>query len=123
MKTVLVADDEQSVLYAVERAIKNEYTVLKASSGEEAVNLAKSHQPDVMLVDLLMPEKDGMTVCAEVQANESTKSIPVIMLTGVGHELNRKLAERVGFCRYMTKPFKPQELLGAISEILSVRTR
>ena len=117
-KKVLVADDDPSILYSVKRVLGNSYVVIEASNGEEAVNLTQSHKPDIVLMDMLMPEKDGLTACAEIKANKATKAIPIVMLTGVGYELNKELAKSMGASGYVTKPFKPQELLDAISKLL-----
>lgn len=117
-KKVLIADDDSSVLYSVRRVLGENYNVIEANDGNEAVNLAKSHRPDIILMDIMMPEKDGYTATSEIKANESTKTIPIIMLTGVGFELNKKLAENVGASGYITKPFKPQELLDTINKLL-----
>ncbi len=118
-KKVLVADDDPSILYSVRRVLGNSYVVIEASNGEEAVNLAQRHKPDIIFMDMMMPEKDGLTACAEIKANEATTAIPVVMLTGVGCELNKKLAESMGASGYVTKPFKPQELLDTISQFLT----
>lgn len=118
-KRILVADDEPSVLYSVERILGNEYAVLKASNGEEAVTLARSEKPDIILMDTMMPKKDGLTACYEIKADEATKAIPVIMLTGVGHDLNKSIAQSAyGASEYITKPYKPQELLDTIARFL-----
>jgi CheY-like chemotaxis protein len=113
-KTILVADDEPSILYAVRRVLAGKYTVIEACDGEQAVVLAQQHKPDVILMDMMMPKKDGLTACSLIRAGESTRSIPVLMLSGVGHDLNKKLAATMGANGYVTKPFKPQELLDAI---------
>jgi CheY-like chemotaxis protein len=114
-KKVLVADDDPSILYSVKRVLGNSHVVIEASNGEEAVNLAQSHKPDIILMDMMMPEKDGLTACAEIKANEATKAIPIIMLTGVDHELNKELAKSLGASGYVAKPFKPRELRDTIS--------
>ena len=118
-KKILVVDDEPSVLYAIERVLRDEYNILKASNGEEAVNLAQSCKPDIILMDTIMPKKDGITACTEIKAIKATQSIPVIMLTVVGHELNKALAKNMGANGYITKPFKPQELLDTINKVLN----
>jgi CheY-like chemotaxis protein len=65
-----------------------------------------------------MPKKDGLTACSEIKASNATRAIPVIMLTGVGYELNKKIAEAMGASGYITKPFTPQGLLDTISKFL-----
>ncbi len=112
-KTVLVADDEPSVLYSVRRILGGEYSVIEASNGEQAVRLAQAHKPDIIFMDTMMPEKDGLTALSEIRENDDTKSIPVIMLTGIGFELNKKLAQSLGASGYITKPFTVQDILDA----------
>ncbi len=118
-KRVLVADDDPSILYSVKRVLGDSYIIIEANNGREAVNLAQSHKSDIILMDMMMPEKDGLTACSEIKANEATKAIPVVMLTGTSYELNKKLAESMGASGYVTKPFKPQELLDMISQLLA----
>ena len=122
VKKVLVADDEPAVIYSVDRILRDKYTVIKASSGEEAVKQANRYMPDIILMDMLMPVKDGLTACKEIKSRPTTRDIPVIMLSGVGFELNKKLATAMGASGFITKPFKPQELLDTVDGILSVQT-
>jgi two-component system alkaline phosphatase synthesis response regulator PhoP len=114
-KTVLVADDESSVLYSIRRILRDKYSIIEAGNGNEAVKLAQNHRPDIIFMDTMMPEKDGLTALSEIRANEDTKAIPVIMLTGLGFELNKKLAQTLGASGYITKPFQPQDILDAIA--------
>ncbi len=116
-KKVLVADDESSVLYSVRRILGNEHSIIEASNGEQAVRLAQTHKPDIIFMDTMMPEKDGLTALSEIRANDDTKTIPVIMLTGAGYELNKKLAESLGANGYITKPFTAQDILDTISNL------
>jgi DNA-binding response OmpR family regulator len=69
-------------------------------------------------MDVLMPEKDGLQACYEIKANLATKDIPVVMLTAIDLEMNKKLAANWGADGYMTKPFTPQELLDAVTQFL-----
>jgi two-component system alkaline phosphatase synthesis response regulator PhoP len=108
---VLVADDELYIRLLVKDVLEPEFTVLEASNGEDAVNIAYNEQPDLVLMDILMPKLDGYTACHAIKNNELTKDIPVVMLTGVGHELNRQLSKEMGATAYITKPFNPEELL------------
>ncbi len=117
-KKVLVADDEPAILRSVNRVLGNTYVVIEANNGEEAVDLAKRHRPHIILLDMMMPKKDGLTSCAELRADKTTKAIPIIMLTGVGHELNKDLARSLGAIGYIVKPFKAQELLDTIAKFL-----
>jgi two-component system alkaline phosphatase synthesis response regulator PhoP len=116
-KKALVADDESSVLYSVRRILGNEHSVIEASNGGQAVRLAQTHKPDIIFMDTMMPEKDGLTALSEIRANEDTKTIPVIMLTGLDYELNKKLAQSLGASGYITKPFTAQDILDAINNL------
>lgn len=116
-KTVLVADDESSVLYSVRRILGDKYSIIEASNGEEAVRLAQSHKPDIIFMDTMMPEKDGLIALSEIRANDDTKTIPVIMLTGLGYELNKKLAQSLGASGYITKPFQAQDILDSVNNL------
>ena len=96
------------------------YTTLQAVDGTQGVELAKSAKPDLILMDIMMPKKDGYSACHDIKANPTTKNIPVVMLTAVGYELNKKLAESVGANGYVTKPFTRQGLIDAISPLLAI---
>jgi len=112
--TVLIADDEESIRRVVVRMLGNEYVVLEATNGVEAVDIANEHKPDLILLDIMMPKMDGYLACSKIKADQATKHIPVVMLTAVGQELNKKLAHKMGAEGYITKPFTQQQLLDAI---------
>jgi two-component system alkaline phosphatase synthesis response regulator PhoP len=116
-KTVLVADDEPSVLYSMRRILGDKYSVIEASNGKEAVSMAQSYRPDIIFMDTMMPEKDGLLALSEIRANEGTRAIPVIMLTGLDYELNKKLAQTMGASGYITKPFKAQDILDTVNNL------
>jgi two-component system alkaline phosphatase synthesis response regulator PhoP len=113
---ILIADDELYIRLLVKDILEPEFTVLEASNGEEAVIIARNEQPDLVLMDILMPKLDGYTACYAIKNNELTKDIPVVMLTGVGHELNRQLSQEMGATAYITKPFNPEDLLGKVRQ-------
>lgn len=115
---VLVADDDPSILYSVKRVLGDSYIVIEANNGNEAVNLAQRHKPNIILMDIMMPEKDGYTASTEIKSNKATKAIPIVMLSGIGFELNKKLAESIGTSGYITKPFKPDELKAVVRKAL-----
>ena len=117
-KTILVADDEENVRQLVVGILGNEYVVLEAIDGDMAVDIAKKQKPDLILMDLMMPKMDGYTACSSIKTDEVTKVIPVVILTAVGHELNKKFAQQVGAAGYITKPFTPQELMDIIDRFL-----
>jgi len=118
-KKILIADDEPSIKLIVTRMLDKDYIVLEATNGEEAVDIAKGQRPDLILMDLMMPKLDGYTACSKIKADQATKVIPVIMLTAVGHEFNRKFAMEMGADGYITKPFTTQELMDVIAPLLA----
>jgi CheY-like chemotaxis protein len=118
-KKILIADDEPGVRLTVTRMLEKDYVVLEATNGEEAVDIVKEQRPDLILMDLMMPRKDGYTACYEIKNDQETKLIPVIILTAVGHELNKKYAVEMGADGYITKPFTIQELTGVITPLLT----
>jgi len=118
-KKILIADDETSLRQTVGRILDKDYVVLEAANGEEAVEIAKGQKPDLILMDLIMPKMDGYAACSQIKADEATKGIPVVILTAVGHELNKKFAAEMGAEGYITKPFTVQELLAVITPLLA----
>jgi len=117
---ILVVDDEQTVRLLVRRFLSDKFAVLEASDGEEAVDMARKHKPALILMDIMMPNMDGYNACHAIKTDEATKAIPVVMLTAVGYELNKKLAESVGADGYITKPFALEKLLDTIGKFVEI---
>ena len=117
-KEILVADDEPSMRLLVKSIISGSYTVIEAADGQEAVEAAMHHQPALILMDISMPRKDGLQACYEIKANLATKDIPVVMLTAVEQELDKKYSAELSADQYLTKPFNPQELLDTVNQFL-----
>ena len=113
---ILIADDEVGIRLMVVRMLGEDYTVLEAADGEEAVTLTRLHKPSLVLMDILMPGKDGYSACHEIKTDPETKSIPVVMVSAIGHKLNAKLSAEVGADGYITKPFSVEGLLEAIAK-------
>ena len=119
-RKILIADDEEAVRSLVRRLLGKTYKVIEADNGEEAVKVAVNQKPDLILMDILMPKMDGLTACYAIKRNQATKEIPVIMLTAVDYELNRKLSQDVmGAQGYITKPFDSQTLQSIIDKFLA----
>lgn len=116
-KKILIADDEPGVRLLVRSVLSHNYTVIEAADGQEAVGAALKYKPALILMDILMP-KDGLQALYEIKSNLATKAIPVVMLTAVDQELDRKLCAELGAAQYITKPFGPQELLNTINQLL-----
>jgi CheY-like chemotaxis protein len=118
-KKVLIVDDELGVRRLVRQILSQDYTVLEAQNGEEAVDMAHSQKPDLILMDMLLPKMDGLTACYAIKQNQATRGILVIMLTAIDYSLNRKLAETMSADGYIAKPFDSQDLLGPIGRLLN----
>ncbi len=117
--TILTADDEPLNRKLVQTALAPKgYTVITAKNGEEAVNLARTHKPDVILMDTLMPVMDGLAAVSQIRADPKTRGIPIIMLTSVGYDLNKRLAVGLGTNDYIVKPFMIDDLINKINETL-----
>ncbi len=118
-KLILVVDDEPKSLKLIRDLLQaSGYKTIEAADGEQGVELAKARKPDLILMDIMMPKMDGYTACDAIKKDEATKAIPVIMLTSLDYELNKKLGRDMGAAGYITKPFDHQELLGVISRFL-----
>ncbi len=118
IKKILIADDEVNIRSLVRRFLGNKYIVLEATNGEVAVYIARKQKPDLILMDIMMPKLDGYGACRAIKQDPVTKAIPIVMLSGVGHELNKKFANKMGASGYITKPFSSQDLLDAIAQFL-----
>lgn len=109
---ILVVDDEMPIAEILKFTLEKEgYEVICAFDGQEAVDLALSADPDLILLDLMLPVKDGMDVCREVRAKSNT---PIIMLTAKDTELDKVLGLELGADDYVTKPFSNRELLARV---------
>ncbi|MCK4368887.1 MAG: response regulator [Dehalococcoidales bacterium] len=117
-KKILITDDEENIRLLVSSMLGKDYVVLGASDGREAVDMARSQQPDLILMDILMPKMDGYTACNKIKKDPITRAIPVVMLSAVDHELNVKLSQEIGANGYITKPFTPRDLLNAVDQFL-----
>jgi DNA-binding response OmpR family regulator len=117
---VLVVDDELEIRDLLNEALKKEgYEVLLASAGEEALELAKSKTPHVILLDVRMPGIDGLEVCKRLKAEPKTQYIPIIMVTG--YDENKVAAIEVGADDFVNKPFDLVELAIRVKSILRTR--
>ena len=117
-KKVLIVDDEPNVRRLSRTILSKNFDVVEAEDGKQAIDIANTQQPNVILMDMMMPRMDGLTACHLIKNDPATKSIPVIMVTAIGFELNIKLSQQMGASAYVTKPFSPKELLDKISLVL-----
>ena len=118
-KTVLIVDDEPNILLSVEFLMQREgHEALTASDGQEALDLLASSRPDLMILDVMMPRKNGFEVCAEVRADPAFSDLPILMLTAKGREAEMSKGMSLGADAYITKPFSTHELVAKVLELL-----
>ena len=121
---VLVADDEADVLNLVAANLKGAgFTVMKASDGAEALKKARAQIPDLIVLDVMLPEMDGFEICKTLRLDPATARVPIIMLTAKAAEIDRVLGLELGADDYLTKPFSPRELLLRIKISCGARRR
>ncbi|MBO7747414.1 response regulator transcription factor [Paenibacillus sp. MWE-103] len=114
--TIVIADDESNITDVCRRYLEREgYRVLVAQDGEEALRLWEAHDPDLLVLDVMMPRVDGWQVCETVRARSD---VPVVLLTARGEEPDRLLGLTMGADDYITKPFSPRELVLRVGNIL-----
>ncbi|HTI73200.1 MAG TPA: response regulator [Candidatus Limnocylindria bacterium] len=120
--TILIVDDEAHMLRVTELSLKRGgYSLLIARNGREAIELAGRMHPALIVMDVQMPEMDGLTALKTLKENEATSHIPVIMLTARGHVLTRTEAEGSGAAMFITKPFSPNQLLADVQRLISAK--
>jgi CheY-like chemotaxis protein len=122
-KKILLVDDSNTILMMEKFILRNDpYELVSASNGEEAVLKAAEHQPDLILLDVIMPRMGGFEACRLIRENELTRSIPVIMVTTRGEAANVETGWASGCTDYVTKPINAVELLAKVRSILGEPT-
>ena len=117
--TILIVDDEPHMLRITELSLKKAgFNLLIARSGNEALQLARQHLPALIVMDVVMPDLDGLSALKELKAAPATAKIPVIMLTSRGQNVTRVDAEGSGAALYLTKPFSPSALAAEARRII-----
>jgi DNA-binding response OmpR family regulator len=116
-KKILVVDDSKTALFMVTTILKREpYDLVTAHDGQQAVEMAVTERPDLILMDVVMPRKTGFEACRELKHREDTKSIPVILVTTRGEGENVETGFECGCNDYVTKPVNAQELLAKVRD-------
>lgn len=116
-KKVVVADDEPFILSALKDTLSDEYEVFTASNGKEAVKLVEKNPPDLIILDVMMPEMDGLEACKHLKKDKISASIPIILLTAKGQITDIEKGFKSGADAYVVKPFSPARLLEKVEEI------
>jgi DNA-binding response OmpR family regulator len=116
---ILFVDDEPELVDMVKMRLEaNDYKVIPAYDGQEALEKAKKESPDLIILDLMLPKMDGYKVCGLLKKDARFAKIPIIIFTARAQQEDMKLGEEVGANAYITKPFEPQVLLAKIKELL-----
>ena len=117
---ILVADDDPDILSIVSMSLETQgYTVHKAANGREAVDLAREHHPDLILMDMMMPVVSGYEAVVELKADASTKDIVIVGLSAKAMATDMERASDVGIDGYITKPFRIAQVLSVVESYLA----
>jgi CheY-like chemotaxis protein len=119
---LLIADDEPSVRSLVHVTLEgDEHTILEASDGVEALEVARSEHPSLVLLDIMMPRLDGLAVCRAIKSDPATSGTVVVMLTAQAQDRDRDQGLAAGADDYFTKPFSPLALLNMVERVREAR--
>lgn len=118
-RTVLVVDDEPFICRSLTFVLRKEnYLVLEARNGEEALAAIRQHKPDLVFLDVMMPKLNGFQVTQQVRSDPTLDSVKIILLTAKGQESDREVGKTAGANDYMTKPFSPTKILDRARQML-----
>ncbi len=121
MKTILIVDDTPENIDVLDELLHDEYQIKAATSGKRAIKIAQTTKPDIILLDIMMPEMDGYEVCRQLKADEKTASIPIIFVTAKSEDEDETKGLELGAVDYITKPFSPSIVLARIHTHLSLK--
>ena len=125
-RRILIVDDERRTLLLMERTLRDlqdeheDVEILKASDGEEALEIIGAQRPALVYLDLMMPRVGGLDVCQAVKGEPGLQDTYIVMLTAMGQEVDRQKAEEVGADLYLTKPFDPDKVLAIAQDVLGL---
>ncbi|NLY74354.1 MAG: response regulator transcription factor [Firmicutes bacterium] len=117
--TIAIVEDEANIVELIKYNLDREgYRTISASNGRKGLELVRKELPDLVILDLMLPELDGLSVCKQLRSEPQTKSIPIIILTAKSEEADRVLGLEMGADDYVTKPFSPRELVARVRAVL-----
>jgi len=118
-KRVLIADDEPNIVISLEFLMEQAgYEIKVATNGQEALDLARSFRPDLVLLDVMVPIKSGYEVCQQLKSEPATRDIKVVMVSAKGRDVEVAKALELGADAYITKPFSTRELVAKVRDML-----
>jgi DNA-binding response OmpR family regulator len=122
VKRVLLVEDEVNIIEAIRFLLHREgWKVDTHDSGADAIDVIRDLEPDLVVLDVMLPGRSGFDILADLRADPQTADLPVLMLTARGQSRDREMAERAGVSRFMTKPFSNSEVLTAVRDLLHVQ--
>ncbi len=118
-RRILIVDDEPNIVTSLEFLMrKSDYEVLVARNGVEALRFAESFRPDLVLLDVMMPQRSGFEVCQKIRENPALRDVKIIMLTAKGRDVEKEKGLDLGANAYVTKPFSTKELMNTVRGLL-----
>jgi len=118
-KRILIADDEPNIVISLEFVMRqNGFETRTAANGDEALKAVEEFDPDLLLLDVMMPVRNGYEICQTLRDNPALKKVKIVMLTAKGRELEVAKGLAMGADAYITKPFATQELLDTVKRLL-----
>ena len=119
MANILIADDSLAELQIFQQTLQpTGHTIMTVMDGDAAEDKLKSEKIDLVILDVIMPKKNGFQVCRDIKSNDRLKKIPVIMVTSKDQESDKFWGMKQGADEYLTKPFKPEDLLKAVKKYI-----
>ncbi len=119
MAKILIADDSVAELQILQQTLQpTGHSIITVLDGEAAEEKIKSEKIDLIILDVIMPKKNGFQVCRDIKSNDQYKKIPVIMVTSKDQESDKFWGMKQGADEYLTKPFKPEDLLKAVKKYI-----
>ncbi|MDH3626532.1 MAG: response regulator [Acidobacteriota bacterium] len=119
LQTILVVDDDAFIRKPLEYILEQEgFEARIACDGDECLEQVKKHRPDLIILDVMMPKRDGFEVCEVLKSDAELRDIPVILLSARGRENDQRRGIELGAADFMTKPYSPSELIGRVRELL-----
>jgi CheY-like chemotaxis protein len=118
LRTLLIVDDEEGVRSLVRMTLESEsYQIIEAREGSEAIELVRKHRPDLVLLDVMLPDASGIDICRKIKADPQTAETTIVMLTAKAQSGDLEEAEAAGADGYFTKPFSPIALMQRVERI------